>query len=122
MPETSTAVRYLKNMVFDFKETMPTVEALGNKDLKDWHWTEIKTILSISDFPLEEKQFSLGQLVDLNVAQHADEIVNISVTATQEFNLQVQLSALASQWHKLNFEVVKHQDKDALKLVAIDVI
>jgi dynein heavy chain len=82
LPEASTAVQYLKNMVFDFKETMPTVEALGNKDLKDWHWTEIKTILNISDFPLQEKQFSLGQLVDLNVAQHADEIVNISVTAT----------------------------------------
>lgn len=32
------------------------------------------------------------------------------------------MSALTSQWHKLNFEVVKHQDKDALKLVAIDVI
>jgi hypothetical protein len=68
--------------VFEFKETMPIVEALGNKNLQDIHWNEIKQKLDIGDFPLEEKQFSLGELVDLNVAEHADEVVNISITAT----------------------------------------
>lgn len=29
----STAVKHLKKKVFDFKETMPIVEALGNKNL-----------------------------------------------------------------------------------------
>jgi len=34
---------------------MPIVEALGNKNLEIIHWDEIKEILSIQDFPLEEK-------------------------------------------------------------------
>jgi dynein heavy chain, axonemal len=52
-PEGSSAVVRLKKLVFDFRETMPIVEALGNKNLKNEHWEEIKTILNIPDFPLE---------------------------------------------------------------------
>jgi dynein heavy chain, axonemal len=120
LPKESTAVQVLKKMVFDFKEAMPIVEALGNKHLKEVHWLEMKEILGIRSFPLEEKQFSLGELVDLNVAQFADEIVNVSVTATQEFNLQTQLDQLTHTWQKLNFEVARHQDKDAFKLVGLE--
>ena len=49
----STAVVMLKKLVFDFRETMPIVEALGNKYLKAEHWEEIKTILGIPEYPLE---------------------------------------------------------------------
>jgi len=94
LPDDSTAVHRLKKLVFDFKETMPIVEALGNKYLNPVHWEEIKAILGTPSFPLEAKQFSLGELVGLNVAKYADEIVNVSVTATQEFNLQAQLDQL----------------------------
>lgn len=54
-PEGNSAVAMLKKLVFDFRETMPIVEALGNKNLKPEHWDEIKTILNIPDFPLEER-------------------------------------------------------------------
>ena len=56
---------------------MPIVAALGNKHLTEEHWDEIKEVSGTS-FPLEEKQFSLGELVGLGVAKYADEIVNIS--------------------------------------------
>lgn len=55
MPSSSTAVRHLKRLVFEFKETMPIVEALGNDYLESFHWKQIKDILKIPDFPLEEK-------------------------------------------------------------------
>lgn len=55
LPPGSTAVAYLKTLVFDFRETMPIVEALGNKNLKEEHWEEIKTLLNIPNFPLEQR-------------------------------------------------------------------
>jgi dynein heavy chain, axonemal len=59
----------LKKLVFDFRETMPIVEALGNKNLKVEHWTDIKTILNLpSEYPMEERQFNLGELIGFNVA------------------------------------------------------
>jgi len=120
LPTESSAVQYLKKMVFDFKETMPIVEALGNKNLQEEHWQEIKSILNIQNFPLEEKQFTLGQLVEFHVAEHADEIIQVSVTATQENNLRQLLEQLKETWQKLDFDLVKHKDKDAYKLVNID--
>jgi hypothetical protein len=120
LPAGSTAVQHLKRLVFDFQETMPIVVALGNKHLKDVHWQEIKAVSGTTAFPLEAKRFTLGELVDLGVAHWADEIVNISVTATQEFNLQTQLDQLTQTWAKLNFDVVRHGDKDAYKLTGLD--
>lgn len=61
---------------------MPIVEALGNKNLKNEHWEEIKGFLNIMDFALETKQFNLGQLIDFNVAEHQEEIINTSITAS----------------------------------------
>jgi len=59
----------LKKLVFDFRETMPIVEALGNKNLKVEHWTDIKNILSLpSEYPREERLFNLGELIGFNVA------------------------------------------------------
>lgn len=62
---------------------MPIVEALGNKNLKVEHWTDIKAILNLpSEYPMEERQFNLGELIGFNVAQFQEEIINVSVTAT----------------------------------------
>ena len=38
----SSAVDKLSKLVRDFRSAMPIVQALGNKQLKDYHWDEIK--------------------------------------------------------------------------------
>ena len=101
---------------------MPIVEALGNKNLKNEHWEEIKGFLNILDFPLETKQFNLGQLIDFNVAEHQEEIINTSITASQEFNLRNQLDEIEVTWKNAEFKLARHKDKDAFKLTELDVI
>lgn len=62
---------------------MPIVEALGNRNLLDLHWTEIKRLLQTpSDFKIEERKFTLGKLVELRVDRKQEEIIGISITAT----------------------------------------
>lgn len=62
---------------------MPIVEALGNKNLKVEHWHDIKLILNLDlNYPLELREFNLGELIGFNVALHQEEIINVSVTAT----------------------------------------
>jgi hypothetical protein len=43
---------------------------------------KISQVMKQEDYPIEEKQFSLGELVKFDVADKADLIVNISTTAT----------------------------------------
>lgn len=91
LPPESTAVAHLRKIVFDFKETMPIVQAMGNLMLKQSHWEQITSLLNFpadqSNVVLEEKDFTLGDLVKWRAAEKQDEIVHISVTATQECNL-----------------------------------
>ena len=50
---------------------MPIVEALGNKNLKVEHWHDIKLILNLDlNYPLELREFNLGELIGFNVALH----------------------------------------------------
>lgn len=67
----SSAVIKLSKLVREFKSTMPIVTALGNKKLQDIHWEEIKQTINMddenADFVLEEKQFTLGQLIGFEV-------------------------------------------------------
>ena len=41
LPKDSSAVNSLKKMVREFRETMPIIESLDNKNLHEEHWKEI---------------------------------------------------------------------------------
>jgi dynein heavy chain len=103
---------YLKTHVNDFKETMPIVRALGNRNLKEEHWLEIKTLLNMLDFPLEERNFTLGELMGFKVSAMQEEIENISVTATQESKLSKQILDITETWNKTEFDIEKYREKD----------
>ena len=75
------AVVRLKKIVWEFRDTMPVVEALGNELIEKIHWVEIKDIIGNHDFPLEEKNFTLGELIDLDVARFQDKLVVVSIKA-----------------------------------------
>lgn len=51
---------------------MPVVIALRNKNLQNYHWDCIKKIIGI-DFEINE-QFTLKNLIDMNVVAHMEEI------------------------------------------------
>jgi hypothetical protein len=83
---------------------MPIVVALGNKYLeKTVHWPMIKTILN-TEVSLEDLTFNLGELIELKVADFQEDIINISVTATQEFLLKEQLDKINLLWKELEFK------------------
>lgn len=79
-------------------------------------------MINVAEFPFETKQFTLGELIKLDVAKYQDIIVNISVTATQEHNIFAQLEALKNTWYKLDFDVVNHKTRDTFKIVGFDQI
>ncbi len=115
----STAVQTLKREVVQFRETMPVVEALSNQKLKEVHWREIKDVIG-TDLPLEERDFALETLIDLDTAKHREEIHNISVTASQEFILKQQIKTIKERWEKRGFttkQYMKEQQRDQITVI-----
>jgi|688.fasta_scaffold410345_1 hypothetical protein len=66
----------------------------------------------MQEFPLEERNFTLGELMGFKVASKQEEVENISVTATQEFKLAKQIMEINETWLKTEFEIEKYKDKD----------
>lgn len=56
---------------------MPIVVALRNDNLKEQHWKEIKELIN-ADFNISDPEFTLQQLIDLNIVQFQEDITNIS--------------------------------------------
>ncbi len=74
-------INVLMKMVWEYKDTMPVVTAMRSDKLLEDHWIDIKTILK-NDFDIKDPNFTLQSLINMNVAQYADEIKEISVRAT----------------------------------------
>lgn len=74
----------LKDLVNDFKNAMPIVIAMRNKNLQDYHWEEIKEVIGQELIVTDD--FTLQNLFELNVLDEEikEKIVEISTQATQE--------------------------------------
>ncbi len=114
------AVQQLRREVGQYKDLVPVVQALGNKKLKSYHWTEIKQTLS-TELPLEMREFTLDTLIELGAAKFAVPIRNISVTASQECWLKKQLKQIKAKWDKRGFvfkQYAREQQRDQVTIIA----
>ena len=71
----------LKDKVKTFQAIVPIVKALRNDALTETHWAEIKSLLK-QDFDLEDEDFTLQSLIDMNAMKFMEEIQQISIQAS----------------------------------------
>lgn len=57
------------------------------------------------EFDINNPEFTLKSLLDLDVNQFAEDITAISTQATQEHNLQLQIDAIDELWRKTTFNL-----------------
>ena len=66
----------LKTAVETFKEAMPIVIALRSDKLKEDHWIQIKELIK-EDFDINDEDFTLRSLINLDANQYREEICAI---------------------------------------------
>ena len=80
----------LKDSVDTFTPLLPCVVNLRNNNLQERHWDEIHALLG---FVVKgDKHFTLGDLVNRGVTDHADAITVIATNATQESVLEEMMA------------------------------
>jgi dynein heavy chain len=92
----------LKAQVETFKDAMPIVKSLRNKQLEENHWTEIQTLIQ-KPIDINNPDFTLKSLIELDVNQYVEDIVAISTAATQEYNLRQQMASINQKYKELKF-------------------
>ena len=75
-----------------------------------------------AEFKIQEKHFNLGDLIHFNVADKKKQIVEVSITASQEYILKQQLNDVRTQMTSLEFkvELTGGTTQDILKIFDID--
>ena len=97
-----------KEKIDVLKSTMPVVSYLRS-DLQERHWDEIYEILGMR-LELENDDFTLQSLIDLNVKQEKDKIGEIAQKADKERELEATYEKVHSEWKKCCFEVKPLKD------------
>ena len=103
----STTLRELKSLVYVFKDTMPVVEAM-RAPLDESHWRKIKMIIG-KDFEITP-EFTLGDLMKMNVVNKQEEIQAVATQAAQEAQLKSQLELIKSLWQDQELPVQGFKD------------
>ncbi|KAH9496161.1 Dynein heavy chain 6, axonemal [Bulinus truncatus] len=108
----------LKEKVLDFKQGMPVIVALRNPSLKPRHWDEIQKV--INKVISREKNFTLGNLLEMNIFKHKDKIQEISTTASNEATLELMLQKVIDLWLSTDFRLVPHAGRDTLVIYGVE--
>ncbi len=111
----------LKAAVDTFKKAVPVVLALRNENLQKHHWTAIKEMLG-NEFDVSKPTFTLKSLLDLGAVDHQEEIQLISVQASQEALLRVQLTQLDELWKRVAFTVKPYKGKEVYVLDDVETL
>ncbi|GFO34548.1 dynein heavy chain 1, axonemal, partial [Plakobranchus ocellatus] len=115
---SNEVVPRLKEKVMDFKQGMPVITSLRNPSLRQRHWDEIQRIIgkSIS----RDKNFTLGNLLEMNIFKHKEKIQEIATTASNEATLEQMLQKVIDLWLSTDFRLVPHAGRDTLVIYGAD--
>lgn len=109
----------LKERVSKFKDAMPIVTAFRNERLQETHWQQIKDLVQ-KDFDIEGEDFTLNSLLELDVNEFKDDITAISLQATKEWDLNLEIEELDEMWKKVNFNYKDDEKTNCLILADMD--
>jgi dynein heavy chain len=115
-------VPILLSKIQEFKETLPVVSDLRNKDLQRHHWEEINKILG-HDLRTDTEA-SLGTLLKLSAMAHKQDIAVIANKATNEAQLREKLGRVIDVWENHIFLPVNpyRESKEYFVLGGLDEI
>lgn len=80
-------VEVTKTKVDRFRRTMPLVNDLHNKAMRERHWNQIKDE-SNKQFEENSESFTLEAIIDLHFEENANLISEVSEAATKEFDIE----------------------------------
>mmetsp|Transcript_30329 Transcript_30329/g.22080 ORF Transcript_30329/g.22080 Transcript_30329/m.22080 type:complete len:95 (-) Transcript_30329:9324-9608(-) len=90
-------------MVETFRVTMPVVTALRQEALEESHWSEIQELVQ-GEIDVNQDDFTLQNLIALEVEKVQDQIIAISNRAKGEASLRKDLAELREHWAGISLQ------------------
>ena len=109
----------LENKVKAMDITLPLVEELHSKAMRERHWISLQKVCESKEpFDVSNPTFCLNSLIELGVQDHSDDVEEIIELANKELKVGRKLKDIGVVWKKLELIYRNHKDTE-MKLVTV---
>lgn len=105
----------LKNKIDDFNESLPLLELMTDKALKERHWNRLNKLLE-SDFDVASPKFTLGMLLSAPILENKEDVEDICVGAVKELDIEAKLKQVIIDWSVVNLQLGPFKTRGDLTL------
>lgn len=101
-----------------FKVFLPILEAICCQGMQDRHWDQLTAALGE---PINATLYpTLSAMVDVGVQKIYEQLEAVSISAGNEFELNMQLANMQEEWKDIKFELMEYRDSETYILSALD--
>ena len=112
------AYKGLEDAVKNMQTSLPLVEELHSPAMRDRHWKQLMRTTGVT-FTMD-RNFSLGNLLDLKLHQFEDDVLEIVDRAQKELTIEKQLKKLSDTWKVQELQFPLQEENTEKYLLAID--
>ena len=100
------AYQALKELIDQFRQTLPLIQDLKNPAIRPRHWESLKEEIQKQFDPFAD-DFTLSQVFSLGLHLHGEFIGDISANANKEMAIEQALEEIASSWSTVQIEMAE---------------
>ncbi|KAL6445588.1 hypothetical protein ACFW04_000847 [Cataglyphis niger] len=102
-----------------FRRTLPLITVLKNPAMRPRHWQRVKETIA-QQFDETSEDFTLDAIIKMRMHSFAEEISEISNTATMELAIEIGVQNIKNTWETMPITMVPYKDKGIYRLKDID--
>ncbi|CAM9110379.1 unnamed protein product, partial [Ectocarpus fasciculatus] len=117
-PEVAACSFKLREETTEFRSHLPVIQSLASKALKHRHWEALSELLGENIDPQDD--LTLNRLLELDAAAHIEQILEVTIAAEKEYNLEKSLNNMQKEWESIDFEVKPYKESGTFVVGGID--
>ncbi|KAL0484096.1 dynein heavy chain, partial [Acrasis kona] len=98
----------LKEKLEQFKRVLPLIQDLKNESLRARHWSDVSELVH-SKIDYKSDTFNLEKIFSLGFENYAEDISNLSNSATQELNIEKDINKISAKWNEMELDIVEYK-------------
>ncbi|XP_067008020.2 dynein axonemal heavy chain 8 [Anabrus simplex] len=109
------AFQDLKKKIDDFSETIPLLEMMTDKAMKDRHWKRLSKLCNY-EFETDSELFTLKSVMEAPLLKYKDDVEDICISAVKEREIEAKLNQVIADWSMVELEFSSFKTRGELLL------
>lgn len=107
----------LKQMIDDFYNTLPLLQALTEEYIRDRHWHEIEELVGVS-LDYKNPEFKVKNFIDAKIVEYHEDVEEICNAASRQQDIEKKLNEIKLAWGPAgwNFQLGSFKNRGNLML------